>query len=84
MQRSSETIGTIAAALAKAQAQLVNPEKSLTGTIGADGSSAERSFRYAPLSSGLDIVRKTLSQHKIATVQTTSIDETVGNEREKD
>jgi hypothetical protein len=25
MQRSSETIGTIAAALAKAQAQLVNP-----------------------------------------------------------
>src|SRR5262249_26964479 len=36
------------------------------------------SFRYAPLSSGLDIVRKTLSQHEIATVQTTSIDETVG------
>jgi hypothetical protein len=79
MQRSSETIGTIAAALAKAQAQLVNPEKSLVGTIRADGPSAsERSFRYAPLSSGLDIVRKTLSQHEIATVQTTSIDETVG------
>ena len=39
---------------------------------------AERSFRYAPLSSGLDIVRKTLSQHEIATVQTTSIDETAG------
>src|ERR1700756_5260347 len=79
MQRSSETIGTIAAALAKAQAQLVNPEKSLTGTIRADGSgSAERAFRYAPLSSGLDIVRKTLSQHEIATVQTTSIDETGG------
>ena len=78
MQRSSETIGTIAAALAKAQAQLVNPEKSLTGKIRADGSSAERSFRYAPLSSGLDIVRKTLSQHEIATVQTTSIDEAAG------
>jgi hypothetical protein len=79
VQRSSETIGTIAAALAKAQAQLVNPEKSLTGTIRADGSgSAERSFRYAPLSSGLDIVRKTLSQHEIATVQTTSIDEASG------
>ena len=79
MQRSSETIGTIAAALAKAQAQLVNPEKSLTGTIrsGATGE-AERLFRYAPLSSGLDIVRKTLSQHEIATVQTTSIDESVG------
>ena len=79
MQRSSETIGTIAAALAKAQAQLVNPEKSLVGTIRSDGPSAtERSFRYAPLSSGLDIVRKTLSQHEIATVQTTSIDETAG------
>src|SRR5215467_9262428 len=69
VQRSSETIGAIAAALAKAQAQLVNPEKSLTGTIRSDGS---RLFRYAPLSSGLDIVRKTLSQHEIATVQTTS------------
>ena len=79
MQRSSETIGTIAAALAKAQAQLVNPEKSLTGIIRSDASGAtERSFRYAPLSSGLDIVRKTLSQHEIATVQTTSIDETAG------
>jgi len=79
MQRSSETIGTIAAALAKAQAELVNPEKSLVGTIRSDGSrGSERSFRYAPLSSGLDIVRKTLSQHEIATVQTTSIDEAVG------
>src|SRR6516225_9247766 len=77
MQLASETIGTIAAALAKAQAQLVNPEKSLVGTIRSDqASGAERSFRYAPLSSGLDIVRKTLSQHEIAAVQTTSIDET--------
>jgi hypothetical protein len=79
MQRSSDTIGTIAAALAKAQAQLVNPEKSLVGIIHSDRPDAtERSFRYAPLSSGLDIVRKTLSQHEIATVQTTSIDETAG------
>ena len=79
MQRSSETIGTIAAALAKAQAQLVNPEKSLVGTIRSDqASGSQRSFRYAPLSSGLDIVRKTLSQHEIATVQTTSLDESVG------
>src|SRR5437016_9546719 len=79
VQRSSETIGTIAAALAKAQAQLVNPEKSLVATIRTDeAGTAERSFRYAPLSSGLDIVRKTLSQHEIATVQTTSIDERVG------
>jgi len=78
VQRSSETIGAIAAALAKAQAQLVNPEKSLVGTIRLDGSGAERLFRYAPLSSGLDIVRKTLSQHEIATVQTTGIDESAG------
>jgi hypothetical protein len=79
MQRSSETIGAIAAALAKAQGQLVNPEKSLVATIRSDQASrSERSFRYAPLSSGLDIVRKTLSQHEIATVQTTSIDETAG------
>ena len=33
MRRASATIGTIAAALAKAQAQLINPEKSMTGTI---------------------------------------------------
>ena len=79
MQRSSETIGAIAAALAKAQAELINPEKSLAATIRPDGpGAAERSFRYAPLSSGLDIVRKTLSQHEIATVQTTAIDQTAG------
>jgi hypothetical protein len=79
VQRSSDTIGTIAAALAKAQAQLVNPEKSLIGTIRSEqAGGSQRSFRYAPLSSGLDIVRKTLSQHEIATVQTTSIDEAAG------
>ena len=79
MQRTSETIGTIAAALAKAQAELVNPAKSLVATIRANGPrGVEQTFRYAPLSSGLDIVRKTLSQHEIATVQTTSIDETAG------
>jgi len=79
MQCSSESIGNIAAALAKAQAQLVNPEKSLVATVRLDGRrGAEQTFRYAPLSSGLDIVRKTLSQHEIATVQTTSIDEAAG------
>jgi ERF superfamily len=79
VQRSSEAIGTIAAALARAQAELVNPEKSLVGTIRSEAPCAtERSFRYAPLSSGLEIVRKTLSQHEIATVQTTSIDESAG------
>ena len=79
MHRSSELIGAIAAALSKAQAELTNPEKSLTATMRPDGpGGTERSFRYAPLSSGLDIVRKTLGQHEIATVQTTSIDQEAG------
>ena len=79
MHRSSESVAALAAALAKAQAELVNPEKSLTATIrsGRPGE-AERTFRYAPLSSGLDIVRKTLGQHEIATVQSTSIDQAAG------
>jgi hypothetical protein len=60
MPRSSETVAALASALAKAQAELINPEKSLIATIrtGRPGD-GERSFRYAPLSSGLDIVRKT-------------------------
>ena len=37
MHRSSESIGAIAAALAKAQGELTNPEKSLTGTIANPG-----------------------------------------------
>jgi hypothetical protein len=79
MQRSSESIACLAAALAKAQAELTNPEKSLVATIRPSGpGEAERSFRYAPLSSGLEIVRKTLGQHEIATVQTTAIDQTAG------
>ena len=79
MQRSSQSIASLAAALAKAQAELVNPEKSMLGTIKAGpGNGPERVFRYAPLSSGLDIVRKTLGQHEIATVQTTAIDQAAG------
>ena len=79
MQRSSESIGAIAAALAKAQAELANPEKSLTATIRSGvPREGERTFRYAPLSSGLDIVRKTLGQHEIATVQATAIDTEAG------
>ena len=50
MQRSSETIGAIAAALAKAQAELTNPAKSLTATIPAlFPRETDRTFRYAPL-----------------------------------
>jgi ERF superfamily len=79
MHRSSESVAALASALAKAQAELVNPEKSLTATIRSmRPEEGERSFRYAPLSSGLDIVRKTLGQHEIATLQTTAIDQTAG------
>jgi len=79
MPRSSDSIAALAAALAKAQAALINPEKSLIGSIkGEGGEAAERLFRYASLASGLDIVRKTLGQHEIATVQTTAIDQGAG------
>src|SRR5712675_628256 len=79
MHRSSDTIATIAAALAKAQVELTNPEKSLVATIRSPfPREADRTFRYAPLSSGLDIVRKTLGRHEIATIQSTGIDKEAG------
>ena len=79
MQRSSPSIAALATALAKAQIELTNPEKSLIGTIEPQrGEGGARQFRYAPLSSGLEIVRKTLGQHEIATVQTTAIDQAAG------
>lgn len=79
MQRSSECIASLAAALARAQAELVNPEKSLTATIRSDGrGGTDHTFNYASLASGLDIVRKTLGKHEIATMQTTAIDQAAG------
>jgi hypothetical protein len=79
MHRSSDTIATIAAALAKAQVDLTNPEKSLVATIRSPfPREVDRTFRYAPLSSGLDIVRKSLGRHEIATIQTTGIDKEAG------
>jgi ERF superfamily len=79
MQHCSETIGAIASALAKAQIDLANPEKSLTATIRSPfPREGDRSFRYASLANGLDLVRKSLGRHEIATVQATSIDEAAG------
>jgi hypothetical protein len=79
VQRSSPSIAALATALAKAQIELTNPEKSLIGTIESRrGEGGTRQFRYAPLSSGLEIVRKTLGQHEITTVQTTAIDQAAG------
>lgn len=82
MHRASDTIGAIAAALAKAQADLANPEKSLTATIHSPfPRESNRTFRYASLASGLDIVRKALGRQQIATVQTTAIDPDSGQIR---
>src|SRR5450432_548144 len=79
MNRCSHEIGALAAALAKAQAEIENPPKSLTATIESPfPREGQRSFRYAPLSAGLDIVRKCLSRHEIATLQATAIDGDTG------
>lgn len=79
MHRSSESIAAIATALAKAQTELSNPEKSMTGTIHHNNRADNpQIFRYAPLASGLDIVRKTLGGQQIAIAQTTDIDRVSG------
>ncbi|MCK1743546.1 ERF family protein [Bradyrhizobium sp. 139] len=79
MQRSSETLSQIAGALARAQAELDNPEKALTATIVSPFPREEnRTFRYASLASGLEIVRKCLTKHEIATVQATAIEPETG------
>src|SRR3954449_1407899 len=80
MHQSSERIGTIAAALARAQSELMNPQKTLTAVIRSRfPREDDRTFRYASLASGLDIVRKTLSQQEIATIQTTRIEQPSGH-----
>src|ERR1700721_2300934 len=79
MRRSSDTIATIAAALAKAQMELTNPEKSLVATIRSPfPREADRTFRYAPLSSGLDIVRKSPRRDETASIQFKEIDKEAG------
>jgi ERF superfamily len=78
MHRSSESTAAIATALAKAQTELTNPEKAMVGTVYNNRSETPQSFRYASLSSGLDIVRKALGGHQIATAQTTDIDRASG------
>jgi hypothetical protein len=78
MNRASNSIGVLASALAKAQVELTNPEKSLVALLPPLPGTAERSFRYAPLSSGLEIIRKAFGKHDIATIQTTAIDASSG------
>jgi hypothetical protein len=78
MHRSSESVAAIATALAKAQTELSNPEKAMVGTVYNSRTDAPQSFRYASLSSGLDIVRKVLGGQQIAIAQTTDIDRANG------
>jgi hypothetical protein len=79
MHRSSETVAAIATALAKAQIELSNPEKTAVGLISnLSRGEGDRTFRYAPLSTGLELVRKSLGGHQIAILQTTEIDRPSG------
>jgi hypothetical protein len=71
-------VAAIATALAKAQTELSNPEKAMVGTFYNNRSESPQSFRYASLSSGLDIIRKTLGGQQIAIAQTTDIDRANG------
>src|SRR3974390_3556846 len=79
MQRSSETIAALSAALAKAQIELENPEKSLTASIPSPlPGEAAQSFRYASLASGVDLVRKSLGRQEIAVIQSATLDQSEG------
>src|SRR5690242_11519682 len=79
MQRASETIGKIAAALAQAQKRIENPEKTLSGTIASPfPREGDVSFRYASLANGLEIIRKALGEQEIATIQCTEVDQQLG------
>jgi hypothetical protein len=79
MHRSSESVAALASALAKAQAELINPEKSLTATIrtGRVGEGGAH-LPLCPVVERPGYCAKTLGQHEIDTVQTTAIDKAAG------
>jgi hypothetical protein len=78
MHRCSDNVAAIATALAKAQTELTNPDKAMIGSIYNARTDSLQSFRYASLSSGLDIIRKVLGSQQIAVAQTTAIDRASG------
>jgi hypothetical protein len=84
MLMCSESIAHLAGALAKAQVEITNPVKSCTALLGSGRGSAPgsagggQSYRYAPLSAGLDIVRRSLGQQAIAVIQATEVDRESG------
>jgi ERF superfamily len=75
MRAASDAIAQLAAAMAKAQSELINPVKSLTAVLECNRNGrGPISYKYAPLSSGLDIIRKTLGKYELTAIQTTHID----------
>jgi hypothetical protein len=74
MRAPSDFIAQLAAATAKAQSELVNPAKSLTAVIERANGGGTQSYKYAPLSSGLEVVRKSLGKYALALIQTTHVD----------
>lgn len=63
---SSQSIGNLMLALAKAQGEMKNPEKHLTNP--------HFKSKYADITAGIDAVREPLSKHGIAYTQTTRMD----------
>lgn len=79
MHQFSERLGVIAAALARAQAELIISEKTVTAAIRLPLPwEGDRNLRDNSLVSSPDIVRKTLSQREIAILQTTRIEPATG------
>jgi hypothetical protein len=75
MRAASDAIAQLAAAMAKAQSELINPVKSLTAILECNRHGrGPICYKYAPLSSGLDIIRKTLGKYELTAIQTTHID----------
>lgn len=64
--QTSEAINEIAAALAKAQGKIENPDK--------ENVNPHFKSRYADLASGINAVRNALSEHGLSVVQTTCLD----------
>jgi hypothetical protein len=76
MRRSSESIACLAAALAKAQA--CSPIRRKPWWRPSEQMALMNLSARSAMSSGLEIVRKTLGQHEIAALRTTAIDQTAG------
>ena len=68
---TSQTIGQIAGALSKAQAEIKNPAKDKTATIPNKAGGAGFKYSYSDFATALDSIRPVLTKHKIAFVQAT-------------